>query len=147
MKKNFFKELFCKKTKRIDSFDTVTLRISGMRYTNEYEILMKNGEAEVSFYDIRYTDAKDRRVLQKRASCKKEEVLDLLNGCGVLSWDGFHGAHPRGVKDGVMFRLSANVNGGESIYANGSQNFPHHYAELRDGLKKILENGEDIENV
>ena len=38
---------------RIVSFDKVTLRESGMRYTVEYEIVTKDGIAEVSLYSIR----------------------------------------------------------------------------------------------
>lgn len=123
---------------RIDSFEIVTLNISGMRYVNEYEIVMKEGKAEVSCYGIRFGKDEDRRVPEKRAERDEREVLDLLNSCRLLSWDGFHGKHPKGVSDGTMFTLKATVNGSIKIYADGSQNFPKHYRDLTDGIHRFL---------
>ena len=124
----------------ITSFEYVTLRVMGMRFTNEYELLMKNGKAELSQYAVRYGsgDREDTRVLEKRAECSESEALDLLNGCGVLLWNGFHGAHPRGVLDGTMFTLKAKVNGETTVTADGSQNFPKNYHDLTDGFYKLL---------
>ncbi len=128
----------------IVSFEIVTLQISGMRYVNEYEIVMNDGKAQVSCYGIRFKKDEDRRELEQRAECGEETVLELLNDCKLLSWDGFQGKHPKGVKDGTMFTLKATVNGDRKIYAAGSQNFPKHYRELTDGLREILENGKDL---
>lgn len=135
-----FDRLFSKgkKDKKIDSFEKITLNLSGMRYMTEFELLMKDGKAEVSQYGFKFVPGKDQRVLQKRVTCDAQTALELLNGCNVLSWDGFYGAHPRGVKDGTMFTLKATVNEGKSIYASGSQNFPRNFDEFTDGLHKIL---------
>lgn len=147
--KNFFKALFCKedggaaKGGRIDSFEVVTLHTSGMRHVSEHEIVMKDGAAEVSLYGIGHGY---ERILQKRAVCSKEEALKLLNDCRITSWDGFHGKHPKGVLDGTMFRFKATVNGGVTISADGSQNFPRHYRDFTDGLYEIL-NKEENKNV
>ena len=65
-------------------------------------------------------------------------MLDLLNKCSLLSWDGFHGKHPKGVKDGIMFSLQAVLNGGKTIKAEGSENFPRHYRDFTDGLYSLL---------
>ena len=127
-----------KSSGRIVSFDVVNLRESGMRYVIEYEIVMKEDQAEVSLYGIRFSGNEDRRTLEKRAVCDPKTIIDLLNDSDLLSWDGFHGAHPKNVNDGIMFTLKATVNEGEKIYADGSQNFPRHYRELRDGLSSIL---------
>ena len=135
MMKNIFKQ-----SDRIATFEVVTLRVSTMRFVAEYEIVMKDGKAEVSYYSIRFTQSEDERVLEKRVAVDEAEALKLLNDCGVLSWDGFHGAHPRGVTDGTMFNLHATVNGGKRIYATGSENFPRHYRDLTDGLYEILNN-------
>lgn len=134
MMKSIFKQ-----SDRIENFEVVTLRVSTMRNVSEYEMLMKDGKAEVSCYSIRFTQSKDERVLEKRVSVDEAEALKLLNDCGVLSWDGFHGAHPRGVTDGTMFNLHATVNGGKKIYATGSQNFPRHYRDLTDGLYDLFD--------
>ena len=120
------------------SFELVKLRTSGMRFTAEYEIVMKSGAAEVSQYQIRYTQSKDERILDKRASVSEETVLKLLNDCRILSWDGFSGAHPRGVRDGTMFGFEARVNGGRVIKASGSENFPKRYREFMNGINQIL---------
>ena len=123
---------------KITSFETVTLHTSGMRFVSETEIVMKDGQAEVSEYGIRYQDGQTVRVLERRAVCGEAEALALLNGCRLLSWDGFFGPHPKGVLDGTMFNLTATVNGGRRIYASGSQNFPRRYRDFTDGLRKIL---------
>ena len=133
MMKSFFNQ-----SDRIDTFEVVTLRESTMRNVAEYEIVMKDGKAEVSRYSIRFTQSEDERVLEKRATVDEAYALKLLNDCGVLSWDGFHGAHPRGVADGTMFNLHATVNGGKRIHATGSENFPRHYRDLTNGLYEIL---------
>ena len=127
----------------IVSFEIVMLRLSGMRFVNEYEIVMNEGKARVSRYGIRFQRDEDARVLEARAECGLETALGLLNDCNLLSWDGFHGKHPKDVRDGTMFTLKATVNGDQRIYADGSENFPKHYRELIDGLRKILENGTD----
>lgn len=135
MMKSIFKQ-----SDRIENLEVVTLRVSTMRNVAEYEIVMKDGKAEVSRYSIRFTHSEDERVLEKRVEVDETYALKLLNDCGVLSWDGFHGSHPRGVTDGTMFNLHATVNGGKKIYATGSQNFPRHYRDLTDGLYEILNN-------
>ncbi len=129
------------KKRKAASFETLTLSISGMRGMTEYEIKNLGAEAEVSMYTFRYCapDGEERR-LEKRAACPAETALAALNDCGVPSWNGFHGKHPRGVLDGEMFRLEA-VMDGERIRADGSQNFPEGFRELRGWLYKTL-NGE-----
>jgi hypothetical protein len=126
----------------IVSFEIVTLHTSGMRYTGETEIVMKNGQAEVSQYGIRYTKSEDRRVLEKRAVCSADKILKLLNDCKLLSWDGFNGPHPKGVLDGTMFTLNATVNGDRKIHASGSQNFPKRYRDFTNALYAILHDTE-----
>ena len=122
----------------IRSFETVLLRLSGMRYTAEYEILFRDGSAEISQYAIRFSKEGDQRVPEKRAVCSEKEILQLLNSCKLLAWDGFSGAHPKGVRDGIMFRLEAVVNGNHRIYATGSENFPKHFRDFTDGLNRFL---------
>jgi hypothetical protein len=130
--------MFGNRNGKIGSFDIITLRETGMRGSKEYEIVMKDGKAEVSFYRIKYTQGKDCRVLDRRAVCSVETVIGLLNDCNILSWNGFVGKHPKGVLDGIMFTFEAIVDQGEKIYAHGSENFPKHYRDLRNGLYEIL---------
>ncbi|MBQ7172041.1 MAG: hypothetical protein IJR89_07180 [Clostridia bacterium] len=129
--------------RRIVSFETVTLRTSGMRGVSEYEIVGKDGAAEITQYGIRFYECEERRVPKRRAVCSEETALKLLNDSGILSWDGFDGPHPRGVRDGTMFRFTASVNGGQTVSARGSQNFPRHYRDFTDGLYALLENAKE----
>ncbi len=126
---------------RIKSFETVTLRKSGMRHVTDYEIVMRGTRAEVSQYEIGYKDGEEVRRLIKRAECAEGRALKLMNRCRVLSWDGFYGKRPKGIKDGTDFVFKAVVNGKEEIYARGSQRFPLHFGDFTDGLYQIL-NGE-----
>ncbi len=127
---------------KIKSFETVTLHTSGMRHVADYEIVMKDGGAEVSQYAVGYVEGEEVRRLTKRAVCSADRALKLLNKCRLLSWDGFHGNRPKGLKDGTNFILKAKVNGDREIYATGSQRFPAHYRDFKDGLAKIL-SGQD----
>ena len=125
---------------KIKSFEIVTLHTSGMRHVTDYEIVMNGDEAEVSQYAVGYRDGEKVRQLEKRAVCSAEYALKLMNKCRLLSWDGFHGKRPKGVKDGTNFIFKATVNEGKEIYATGSQRFPRHYGDFRDGLSEILNN-------
>ena len=119
-------------------FETINLRISGMRVTQEYEILCRGGETEILLYQIFYANGKDERRLEKSAVVKTEEMLETLNSCGFSGWNGFKGEHPKNVSDGDMFRLEAVINDGEKIYAEGSANFPKGYREFVKKLNKLL---------
>ena len=128
-----------KPAEKINSFDIVTLGLSGMRFTHEYEIVMKGKDAEVVKYNLRYEKDKGHmRVPLSKAVCSADRVLNLLNDCELVAWDGFHGAHPKDVRDGIMFSLEATVNGNRGIRADGSENFPKHFRELWNGLDAIL---------
>ena len=77
--------------KEILSIERVTLRESGMRYICDYEIVMKDGKAEISEYGIRFENGEDRRILRRRTEVAESEALALLNKCRLLSWNGFNG--------------------------------------------------------
>ena len=126
------------KTDKITSYDEINYRISGMRVTREYEIISKGKVAEVSEYTIRYSNDEDDRILERRVLCDNEMMIELLNVCGIMRWDGFSGKHPFGVKDGEMLNFTASVNDGKFIRASGSQNFPKNFPEFRRQIDSIL---------
>ncbi|MBR3953812.1 MAG: hypothetical protein IKJ82_09460 [Oscillospiraceae bacterium] len=127
-----------KAPEEIRSFETINLRISGMRVTQEYEIICRSGETEILLYQIFYANGKDERRLEKNAVVKTEKMIEILNSCGFSGWDGFNGEHPKNVSDGDMFRLEAVINDSEKIYAEGSANFPKGYSEFIKELNKLL---------
>lgn len=128
--------------KPIESFENITLNISGMRFRSVYEIRMNDDKAEITEYNIRFVDKEDKKEVESQILCDKEEILKLLNDCELSRWDGFVGNHPKDVSDGIMFTLEATVNGGQSIYAHGSENFPEHYRDLTERLRGLL-NGKE----
>ena len=123
---------------KIKSFETVTLHTSGMRHVTDYEITRNGDDAEVAEYAVGYCDGEEVRQLKKRAVCSADRVLKLLNHCRLLSWDGFYGKRPKGIKDGTNFIFDAIVNGEKKIHASGSQKFPGHYRDFTDGLHELL---------
>ena len=127
-----------KPPEEIRSFETINLRISGMRVTQEYEIICRSEETEISLYKLYYANGKDERRLEKSATLKTEEMIEILNFCKISGWNGFKGEHPKNVSDGDMFRLEAIINDGERIYAEGSANFPKGYIEFIKELNKML---------
>ncbi len=126
------------KKKTITSFECITLRLSGMRLTCEYEIKCTDSIVEINYYQFCYATGKETRQLIKSVVCDTETVLLKLNECELMRWDGFHGKHPKGVCDGTMFTLNAIVNEDKKIYADGSQNFPKHFRELEHWLNELI---------
>lgn len=122
---------------KVESFSRVLLRLSGMRITEEYEIVPDGDGARITHYFIRYDGKEDRREPQRSARRPIKDVLALLNDCDVPAWDGFHGKHPKFVTDGTMFRFEATVNGDRRIFADGSENFPKHFRDFREGLSRL----------
>ena len=118
----------------ITEFESLTVRFSGMRITEEYEIISNGETSEISQYYIKYDQQEDIRELQASAVCQTQEVIDILNECKAGKWNGFHGEHPKGVLDGTMFNLTASVNGGQKLSADGSQNFPKNFRTFEDWL-------------
>lgn len=106
---------------------------------------MKEGKTEITEYWIYYTSGKNERRPKRIAVCSEEEMLRLLNECEVMKWDGFHGKHPIGVKDGEMLSFTAIVNDGQTVKAEGSENFPKHFREFRNNIFKMLSEGKQLE--
>ena len=135
----FFKnEDKTKKIKKIESFEILTLRLSGMRYVRELELVSRGEETQLSSYMIRFEKEGNVRVPIGSATLPTSDVINLLNRCGVGKWSGFYGSHPRRILDGTMFNLEAVVNRGEKIKAAGSQNFPPHFSEFREQIEEII---------
>ena len=123
--------------KKTESFTLVSLSVSSMRNREIYEITDGGDRAVLKLYTGFF--ARDEKPEpDKEATCDKECIIRLLNDCDVLSWDGFSGKNPRGVRDGYMFTFKAELNGGTKVYASGSNNFPRHYRKLRDNIIQIL---------
>ena len=131
-----------RKPEMAESFESITLRLSGMRFCIEYEVLMKDDLTEVVKYGIRFENGEDKRIVELKNTCEKERILKLINDCDLLSWDGFVGNHPKNVSDGIMFTMNAIINE-RKIYAHGSENFPEHYREFIDGLTEIIREAEN----
>ncbi len=127
-----------RKTKKITGFEKILIRESGMRFQYEYEILNHGEQTEITQYSLYYQNGEEQKRKECSTHCDTEEVVNKLNEYKLMSWDGFHGKHPRDVKDGVMFTLTAAVNDGQVVKAEGSENFPEHYREFIRWLNDIL---------
>ena len=53
------------KDQRIESFEIITLHTSSMRYSADYEIIMKGDTAEVLQYQIRHRYPENERLSRK----------------------------------------------------------------------------------
>lgn len=125
----------------ITAFSEIRLRLSGMRVTEVYEILCRGEEAELSLYWMSYEDHKENPHLQQRVTVPAAEMIDLLNRCGILKWDGFSGKNPPGLLDGTQFTFTATVNGDRRLHASGSNNYPKRYRDFTDALDGMLREG------
>ena len=113
----------------------MTLILHGMRGSYVYTF---ENQRELRRYREIYRDGEDKLVPEASAPCDAETMRGLMNACGVLRWDGFHGKHPKNVNDGIMFRFEATVTGGQTIRAEGSANFPKGYHEFVHALDAML---------
>ena len=131
-----------KETERIaaalPAFETVTLELTGMRMHEVYEIVQNGAESTVSRYGLRYENGADRREPEGAAVLETAAVLEKLEAFGVASWNGFHGRHPRGVLDGMMFTLRITAGGETLVFADGSENFPRHFRKLLGWLGDLV---------
>ena len=130
--------IFPTKPIEIQRFDTVTLDVIGMRFHHTYEIINEPPYATVSRYRNVFIDGEDRLELDCTVTCDSREILELLQSCSVGEWDGFHGKHPKDVKDGIMFNFTAVVNDGQIIRADGSENFPKGYIPFEQAINALL---------
>ena len=126
------------KEDKTEAFERILIRESGMRGSWEYEIINKGSEAEITFYRIYYADGNDERRAEEKASCDINTFNDILRKHGVLKWNGFHGKHPKHVRDGIMFRFTAELSDGTTIKADGSENFPKGYREFTGWINDTL---------
>jgi len=126
---------------KVESFEKLTITNSTMCGIYEYEAVNTDRNVDVAYYSVYYKDGKSRRLLEK-ASCDSKTFMEILDKCGILGWNGFHGKRPEGVLDGVTFQAEAVVNG-RSIFADGSENFPAGYHELMNEIYDMLRNSQD----
>ena len=131
----------CKKT--ITSIETMTLTLQGMRLCSVYEIANKDGKTELRRFKKLYSNRVDMLDLEASVVCNITDLIKLMNTCRIIRWDGFHGKHPKNVKDGIMFDFTATVNDGQEIHAHGSENFPKGYHDFVRELNKMLETQEN----
>ena len=111
----------------------------GVVYTLEGE----GDTTQLRRYRETYRGGEDELVLESSVPCDAQTMIELMNTCGILRWNGFHGKHPKNVSDGIMFRFEATVNGGQEIFADGSENFPKGYREFVRALNSMLAESEN----
>ena len=128
--------------KTVASVEAMTLTLRTMRGGVVYTLEGEGDTTQLRRYRETYRGGEDELMLESSVPCGVQTMIELMNTCGILRWDGFYGKHPRGVKDGTMFTFTATVNGGQTIRAEGSANFPKGYHELVQALNEMLANTE-----
>ncbi len=129
--------------KTVTSVEKMTLTLHGMRGSCVYKFETEGDMRELRRYQIVYSDGEDRLELEKSAPCSMQTMIDLMNSCGILRWNGFLGEHPKNVRDGIMFRFEAAVNGEQTVKAEGSENFPKGYRDFVRALDTMLAESEN----
>jgi len=121
----------------------MTLTLRGMRGGHVYKFEGEGDVTELRRYREIYSNKETELMPEANVSCSEQTMLDLMNKCGILRWNGFHGKHPKNVKDGIMFSFKASVNDGQTISADGSENFPKGYYEFVRTLNEMLSANEN----
>lgn len=122
----------------VTSVESMTLTLRGMRGGFVYEIVNEANKTELWYYLERYSGEETLLELEQSTVFDTQVMIELMNTCGIIHWDGFHGKHPKNVLDGIMFNFMATVNGGLTICADGSANFPKGYHEFVRALDEML---------
>ncbi len=117
-----------------------------MRESFVYKITAEGDTVQLIRFREVISDGQLTLFPESRTSCDAAAMISLLNATDIIRWDGFHGKHPRGVRDGIMFTFSASVNGGRTVRADGSANFPKGYRELVRTLNAMLAGSENAKN-
>ena len=129
-------------------FESFILSESGMRAEKEaYEAKRTADGVQFSHYFAvsRWSDEAKEYVEERM----NETVIDggeelylylagLTHACDTPGWDGFSGSDPR-VLDGTTFTFRAKLADGRQVYATGSNAYPKHYHEFRQGLRSAAE--------
>lgn len=131
-----------KKTKKsVNSVEAMTLVKRGMRGEYVYKLESEDNATKLRYYREVYSGGETVLELVKSVACDRQVIIELMNTCNIIRWDGFHGKHPKNVHDGIMFTFTAMVNGGQTVCAEGSANFPSGYHEFVRSLDAMLTKG------
>ena len=124
-----------------------SLRLSTSSYHSGgtvYEIAEKDGEIELCRYRVVYSGSDEKLELEQSAICDTQELIELMNTCKVAKWNRFDKNNSTAM-DGTSFTLTATVNNGEKIRAEGYAEFPNNYGKFVSGLEKFLKENGTIE--
>lgn len=66
-----------------------------------------------------------------------EQINRLFSDCRIADWNGFQGTNPD-VMDGSSMTFSAAFADGTGVFASGTNHFPKHYREFKDGLRELM---------
>ena len=122
----------------VTSVEAMTLTLHGMRGSNVYKFEGDDDTTELRRYRVIYSSGEEALALEASVPCSTQTLIELMNACGIPRWDGFHGKHPKNVSDGIMFDFAAEINGGQTIHAGGSANYPKGYYEFVRALDEML---------
>lgn len=131
-----------RESEAVTSVQGMTLTLRGMRGGSVYKIVNVSDGTELHLYREIYNGEQTLLELERSTSCDAHAMVELMNTCGVLRWDGFHGTHPKNVQDGIMFNFAATVNGDRTVTADGSANYPKGYHEFVRALNMMLAESE-----
>ncbi len=127
-----------KSPETVTSIETMTLIRRGMRGGTVLEFVLDGDHTELRCYREVISAGGTTLVPEASVVVEEQVMAELMNRCGILRWDGFHGKHPRRVLDGIVFTFTASVNGGQTVRADGSANFPGGYREFVQALDGML---------
>lgn len=130
--------LFGRAKEHVVSVEGMTLILRGMHGGTVYKFEVEDDRINMCRYHERYLNGEDILEPDQSTVCDTGTVIDLMNTCNIIDWNGFHGKHPKNVHDGIMFCFEAEVNGGQPVKADGSENFPKGYHEFVRTLDEML---------
>lgn len=122
------------KSKKVTDFEEIHFSTSpGRGKSTRYTIINEGDETEITISVS--SSAKGKKSNKEKGSCSTEEMIELLNDCDILSWDGFDEED----EDGTLeFEFEGTINGKE-IEAEGRGAYPKNFEDFIDGVEDLCE--------
>ncbi len=82
----------------------------------------------------------NQKTMLKNYEASADVYKDLarcLSACNIISWNGFSGPSPAGMRDGGDFTLHVVLDDGTEISASGTNNYPQNYSTLLSALQQL----------
>ena len=122
------------KSKKVTDFEEIYFTTSPGRGKSTRYIIINEGEETKITISVSTSARDGSGDRSEKGYCSTEDMIELLNDCDVLSWNGYD---KKGDKD-MDFSFEGTING-EEIEAKGKMAYPKNFEDFVDGVEDLCE--------